>query len=96
MLASSGKLTIVGPNDQLARAAALLGEIDPGAASDKQPAQAERRALTMRLKFVSPQVIEGLGARLLTPRQLASVKFYSGGGWQEPCCCGADGGCGGI
>src|SRR5205814_6114196 len=67
--------TLVGAKALLAQAAALLGEIDPGAGQDKQPAQAERRASTLHLKYITPQVIEGLGPRLMTQRQAAAVKF---------------------
>jgi type II secretion system protein D len=74
-MANSGKVTLVGAKALLAQAAALLGEIDPGAGQDKQPAQAERRASTVHLKYITPQLIEGLAPRLLTPRQLTAVKF---------------------
>lgn len=73
-LPESGKLTLVGPQSLLLRATALMGEIDPGA-GDESPPRSERRATTVRLKYVTPAQVEAIASKLLTPRQMQAVKF---------------------
>ncbi|MFO0833982.1 MAG: secretin N-terminal domain-containing protein [Phycisphaerales bacterium] len=73
-LPESGKLTLVGAQSLLLQATALMGEIDPGAGNDAQP-RSERRATTVRLKYVTPTQIEAIAGKLLTPRQMQAVKF---------------------
>ncbi|MCC6969901.1 MAG: hypothetical protein IT434_06725 [Phycisphaerales bacterium] len=73
-LPESGKLTLVGAQSLLLRATALMGEIDPGAGNDTQP-RSERRATTVRLKYVTPAQVEAIAGKLLTPRQMQAVKF---------------------
>lgn len=73
-LPESGKLTLVGSQSLLLQATALMGEIDPGAGNDTQP-RSERRATTVRLKYVTPAQVEAIAGKLLTPRQMQAVKF---------------------
>lgn len=73
-LPESGKLTLVGSQSLLLQATALMGEIDPGAGNEAQP-RSERRATTLRLKYVTPAQIEAIAGKLLTPRQMQAVKF---------------------
>jgi len=77
-LVEAGKITLIGSQTLLAQAASLLGEIDPGSGRDPStgaPARADRRASTIALKYATPQAVETLATRLLTPRQLQVVKF---------------------
>lgn len=73
-LPESGKLTLVGSQSLLLQATALMGEIDPGAGNEAQP-RSERRATTLRLKYVTPAQIEAIAGKLLTPRHMQAVKF---------------------
>ncbi len=73
-LAQAGKVTIVGPRSLLAQAMALLSEIDPGAGGSLG-ASLDSRAAVVKLKFITPQQIDQITTRLLTPRQTAVVKF---------------------
>jgi type II secretion system protein D len=80
-LAGAGKLTVVGKRDQVGRASALLSELDSGVVSDR-PGGARvglpvNRASTVRLQYASPQVLESMLTRLLTQKQLQTVKFAS-------------------
>lgn len=79
-LKDQGKLTVVGSAAQLALVATLLGELDPGSAPTTgaqpgAPARAESKAAMIRLKFVSPDVAQGIISRLLSPRQQAVLKY---------------------
>src|SRR5262249_18591503 len=74
-LTQAGKITIVGPTVLLAQAATLLGEIDPGSGSGGTGALLENRAAVVRLKFITPQQVDQITTRLLTPRQASVVKF---------------------
>ncbi|HYE01748.1 MAG TPA: secretin N-terminal domain-containing protein [Phycisphaerales bacterium] len=79
-LAGQGKLAVVGGPEQVAQAATLLGEIDPGmapsaAAGSRPPAPAEYRAAVARLEHATPQAVAAVLPRLLSPRQAAAVRF---------------------
>ncbi len=81
-LADVGKVTVVGTGAQVAQAAGLIGEIDPGAArapgaeqGGARPAIPERRSAVIRLTYITPSAIEQLAPRLLTARQMQAVKF---------------------
>ncbi|MGE4198574.1 MAG: secretin N-terminal domain-containing protein, partial [Phycisphaerales bacterium] len=76
-----GKLTVVGTSSQLALAANLIGEIDPGAAPSSaapgqpRPAKPESRASLVRLKHTTPGAAQSILSRLLSPRQLAVLRY---------------------
>jgi type II secretory pathway component GspD/PulD (secretin) len=79
------KVTVVGPPDLIAQAAAVIAEMDPGAArSDGSApgsaavATAERRAVSVRLKHLQASTVEGLASKLLTPRQTQNMRFAAG------------------
>lgn len=80
-LADAGKVTVVASASQLAQAASLIGEIDPGSArapasrDPDRPALPERRASVIALTYVTPAAIEQLVPRLLTPRQAQVLRF---------------------
>lgn len=81
-LKDQGKLTIVGTPAQLALAANLLGEMDPGSAPmasapGTQPgaARPESKASMVRLKYVTPASVQSILARLLSPRQTAVLRY---------------------
>ena len=87
-LPDQGKITIVGARPQVAQAAALLGEIDPGSLNastataggpDTAPARPEWRAASFPLKHITGAQAEQTLTRLLTPRQSALVKFTAAG-----------------
>ncbi|MBX3363717.1 MAG: hypothetical protein KF866_03030 [Phycisphaeraceae bacterium] len=69
-----GKVTVVGQQTFLLQAAALLSEVDPGA-DEASPVQAERVARTIRMRYITPQAVEQLVSRLLSPRQQQMVRF---------------------
>jgi type II secretion system protein D len=72
----ASKVTLVGDSVLLAQAVSLLSQVDPGAIREgQQQAGVERRAKTISLKHTTPQAIESVLPRLLTPRQLQLVKF---------------------
>jgi type II secretion system protein D len=78
------KVTVVGAPDMLAQAAAVIAEMDPGAARSDgatpgTPAGAapERRAVSVRLKHLPAATVEQLASRLLTPRQMQTMRFAS-------------------
>ena len=81
-LAGAGKLTVVGSRDHIGRATVLLSELDSGVVSDR-PGQAGRvglpvnRAATVRLQYAAPQTLEAMLTRLLTQKQMQTVKFAS-------------------
>ncbi len=74
-LPEAGKLTIVGAQPFLLQAMTLLGEVDGGG---KSPADAalsvERKALVVKLKFVTPAQVDQIASRLMTPRQSQVVR----------------------
>ncbi|MCE7973010.1 MAG: hypothetical protein DYG92_01605 [Leptolyngbya sp. PLA1] len=79
------KVTVVGPADKIAQAAAVLGEMDPAASRSDggtvgEPASVrpERRAVSVRLKHLPASVIESIATRLLTPRQMQSMRISAG------------------
>lgn len=81
-LTEAGKITVVGSRALLAQATALLGEIDPGSGSGAGSGpvtgpRADNRAAVFRLTHIPASQVEQIAARLLTPRQLAVVKFVA-------------------
>lgn len=74
----TGRVTVVGDVTALNQASALMAEIDPGAVggdnANPQGAR-ETRALMISLKHVTPQSVESIVTRLLSPRQVQMVKF---------------------
>ncbi|MFZ4574999.1 MAG: secretin N-terminal domain-containing protein, partial [Phycisphaerales bacterium] len=77
----SSKMTMVGESALLAQAVALLSQVDPGVVGNgAAPGTVERRAITIALKHTTPQAIEAMLPRLLTPRQLQMVRFAPLGG----------------
>jgi type II secretion system protein D len=73
-LPASSKIAIVGDAAQVAQASALLAEIDPvqpGAAD----ARYETRAAVIRLKHANAATVSSVAQKLLTPAQLARLKF---------------------
>ncbi|MCG3124989.1 MAG: hypothetical protein GIKADHBN_03499 [Phycisphaerales bacterium] len=73
-LPEAGKLTVIGSQPLLLQAMTLLNEIDGGGRA-VDPAQAvERKAVIVRLKFVTPAQVEQITSRLLTPRQSQVVR----------------------
>ncbi|MCC6425780.1 MAG: hypothetical protein IT435_03060 [Phycisphaerales bacterium] len=74
-LPEAGKLTIVGPQQFLLQAMTLLGEVDGGGRAAADPALAiERKAIVVKLKFVTPAQVDQIATRLMTPRQTQVVK----------------------
>jgi len=77
-LASQGKLTVVGTADQLAQAASVLAEADPGidtGAGAERRATLESRSAVIRLEHVAPQAAQGVLERLLSPRQKSVLRY---------------------
>ncbi len=80
-LAGANKLTIVGGRAHIGRAMALLSELDSGVVSDRPDGSGVRhglpihRAATVKLAYASPAAVEVLLGRLLTQKQLQTVKF---------------------
>ncbi|GJQ30308.1 MAG: hypothetical protein HBSAPP03_21920 [Phycisphaerae bacterium] len=72
-LATAGKVTVIGAKSQVAQAAMLLGELDPGAGAGAADGD-DRVAVRLTLKHASPTMMEGLVTRLGTPRQQQVVK----------------------
>lgn len=79
------KVTVVGPPDKIAQAAAVLAEMDPaasrtdgGAPGEPASVRPERRAVSVRLRHLPASVIESIATRLLTPRQLQSMRISAG------------------
>lgn len=84
-LAAQGKLTVIGSAEQLALVAALLAEIDPGAAPTTRAgdgaapaAQPETRTTVLRMKHLTAPVAQNLVTRLLSPRQTGVLRFVQG------------------
>ncbi len=75
-LAEQNKVTVVGAPAMIARAGALLSEIDPGASAQGgvPGAVVERRAVTLRLKHAAPARLAEVLTRLATPRQQNAVR----------------------
>ncbi len=73
-LADVGKVTVVGTPGLLAQAAALIGEVDPGANGQPRHASAESVTRTLRLSHVDASRAEQIARRLLTPRQSQSLR----------------------
>ncbi|HYE60488.1 MAG TPA: secretin N-terminal domain-containing protein [Phycisphaerales bacterium] len=82
-LSGANKVTVVGSRDHVSRASVLLSELDSGVIPDPQnpgmtrPGVPFHRAATISLKFAAPATIEGLLTRLLTQKQMQTVKFAS-------------------
>ncbi len=80
-LAAQGKLTVIGTAEQLMLVAALIAEVDPGAApttvanGSTPAAQPEARTTVMRTKHLTAQTAQNLITRLLSPRQTAVLRF---------------------
>ncbi len=81
-LNDAGKVAVVGTGAQVSQAMGLIAEIDPGAArtdasqrNGQVEAVPERRATTIRLAHINAAAVEQMAARLLSPRQVQSVKF---------------------
>ncbi|MBS0196736.1 MAG: hypothetical protein JSR77_08260 [Planctomycetes bacterium] len=75
-IAEGSKVSIVGPTSLLAQAASFLSQLDPGSGPAGSPAATrERRAMTIKLKYATPQQVEAVVSRLLSPRQNSVVKF---------------------
>ncbi|MBL8763993.1 MAG: hypothetical protein JNM07_06970 [Phycisphaerae bacterium] len=78
-IAAQSKIAVVGGVGQLAAAAQLVAEIDPGSLSGPgaPPAVAlpEDRAVVIPLKHAAPQGAIGVLSRLLSPRQTALVRY---------------------
>lgn len=79
------KVTVVGPPDKIAQAAAVLAEMDPaasrsdgGAVGEPASVRPERRAVSVRLKHLPANVVESIATRLLTPRQMQSMRISAG------------------
>lgn len=71
-LEAAGKLSVIGSPDDLARAAALIRELEPDAdaAAPASPIVAE----IIRPTHANPAAIETLAERVLTPRQRAALR----------------------
>jgi type II secretion system protein D len=74
-IAEGNRVTVVGTSQQLAQAAALIGEIDPGTKQGSSPRVPERRATVIKLKALAPPAVEQFASRLLTPRQQSVLKY---------------------
>ncbi|MEN0019340.1 MAG: secretin N-terminal domain-containing protein [Planctomycetota bacterium] len=74
-LPSAGKLTIVGAADLVARASMLLVEVDPGLGRTATDAPREFATRTIALDNTDAARIEQTARRMLTPRQLAVLRF---------------------
>ncbi|MBX3358763.1 MAG: hypothetical protein KF745_10065 [Phycisphaeraceae bacterium] len=74
-----GKLAVVGTSAQLAQAAAVIGELDPGAQPTlgvgKPAATPETRAAVVHLSHVTPQAAMGVLERLLVGRQRVMLRY---------------------
>lgn len=72
----SNKLTVIGSSTLLAEATALLSQVDPGAAAGgARSATLERRAAVIKLRSLSPKMVDQFASKLLTQRQLNVLKF---------------------
>jgi len=82
-LSGANKVTVVGTREQVSRASVLLSELDSGVNPDPQNPGAMRsgvqmhRAATIGLKFAAPATVEALLTRLLTQKQMQTIKFAS-------------------
>jgi len=80
-LAAQAKITVVGSPEQLALAASLLAEVDPGAAptvgADGEPAPSvpETRVTVLRMKHLNAPAAQTLITRLLSARQTSVLRF---------------------
>jgi type II secretion system protein D len=80
-LPAQGKLTVIGSAEQLSLVAALIAEVDPGAAptasAEGAPsaAQPETRTTVLRLKHLTAPVVQNLVSRLLSTRQSSVLRF---------------------
>lgn len=73
-LAEAGKITVVGAESLLVQAQALLSEIDPPSA-DGVSTRPERESRTIPLLHATPEDVERMAARLLSPRQQEVLKY---------------------
>ena len=84
-LTDASKIAVIGVQPLLLQAAALLGEIDPAAATGAaRSVQPESVARSMRLEHITPAQAESIVRRMLTARQQQVVRFAAtpdGGGF---------------
>ncbi|MFN9991917.1 MAG: hypothetical protein ACK54H_01115, partial [Phycisphaerales bacterium] len=72
----ASKITLIGETTLIAQAINLLGEVDPGVGSGPATApNVDRTSVTIQLKHITPQSVDSVMPRLLTPRQIQVVKY---------------------
>jgi type II secretion system protein D len=76
---SAAKVAVVGSGSQLAEAAALMSELDPGATANGREDGAARpkietRSAVVMLENITPAAAQSVLQRLLSPRQNAAVR----------------------
>ncbi len=70
------KITLIGSQALLLQATALLGEIDPAAATgEPRDAQPESVVRSVRLEHITPAQAEAIAQRMLTARQRQVVRY---------------------
>lgn len=75
-LPETGKVSVIGPPALVAQATALLGEIDPSAATgEPRDARPESVVRTMSLEHISAGQAEQIVRRMLTSRQQQVVRY---------------------
>ncbi len=96
-LTEVGKVTVVAAMPQLARATALLAQLDPGVTTSQGGGQAtggsklERRAAFVPLKYATAASVEAIASKLLPPKMNQVVKVVAGPDGKSVVIAGPDG-----
>jgi type II secretion system protein D len=96
-LTEVGKVTVVGAMPQLAKATALLAQLDPGVTTSQGGGKStggsklERRAAFVPLKYATAASVEAIASKLLPPKMNQVVKVVAGPDGKSVIIAGPDG-----